>query len=124
MARLMSSSKTVTTDLLLLLTLVTHLCRIGSGTGIFTRALFAHPDWSSSIGTYRAVEPSAGMRSQFQHSVSDERIQLSEGTFDATGASDGQADLIFIAQVSISSWVDSCATKWFLLVLPGLSLVP
>lgn len=46
-----------------------NIVEIGAGTGIFTRALIAHPDWSSSIREIRAVEPSAGMRAQFEKTV-------------------------------------------------------
>ena len=72
--------------------------RIGAGTGIFTRALLANPDWSSAIKELRAVEPSAGMRSVFSKAVTDPRVSVREGTFDTTGIEDGWADLIVIAQ--------------------------
>ena len=75
--------------------------RIGSGTGIFTRALLAHPDWADTVKELRAIEPSAGMRDQFTKSVQDPRVSLREGTFDATGIEDGWADLIVIAQVRL-----------------------
>lgn len=73
--------------------------RIGSGTGIFTRALLAHPKWRDSIAKLKAIEPSEGMRSHFSKSVTDGRVSISEGTFDNTGVEDGWADLIVIAQV-------------------------
>lgn len=73
--------------------------RIGSGTGIFTRALLAHPKWRDSVAKLKAIEPSEGMRSQFSKSVTDGRVSISEGTFDNTGVEDGWADLIVIAQV-------------------------
>lgn len=72
--------------------------RIGSGTGIFTRALLASPAWSSDIKELRAIEPSEGMRNQFTKSVTDPRVSVHEGTFDTTGIEDGWADLIVIAQ--------------------------
>ena len=50
--------------------------RIGAGTGIFTRALLANPDWSSAIKELRAVEPSAGMRSVFSKAVTDPRVSV------------------------------------------------
>ena len=75
------------------------LARIGSGTGIFTRALLAHPDWKDSVAELRAVEPSAGMREVFTKSVVDPRVSVREGTFDATGVEDGWADVVIIAQV-------------------------
>ncbi|KAA1471123.1 S-adenosyl-L-methionine-dependent methyltransferase [Dentipellis sp. KUC8613] len=71
---------------------------IGAGTGIFTRALLAHPEWSTSIQKLSALEPSAGMREVFAKSVSDERVTINEGFFDNTGVPDGQADLVVIAQ--------------------------
>ncbi|TFY77171.1 hypothetical protein EWM64_g6843 [Hericium alpestre] len=74
------------------------IVEIGAGTGIFTRALLAHPEWSTSIGTLKAVEPSAGMRGVFEKSVVDKRVTVREGFFDHTGIEDGQADLVVIAQ--------------------------
>ncbi len=73
--------------------------RIGAGTGIFTRALLAHPDWSGSIKQLRAIEPVEGMREQFSKTVIDERVTIAEGAFDRTGVEDGWADLVVIAQV-------------------------
>ncbi|KAI0362193.1 S-adenosyl-L-methionine-dependent methyltransferase [Trametes cingulata] len=75
-----------------------NVVEIGSGTGIFTRALLAHPDWSGSIKELVAVEPSEGMREVFTKSVTDPRVSTREGTFDATGVADGWADLVVIAQ--------------------------
>jgi len=77
---------------------VVNIVEIGSGTGIFTRALLAFPEWQSAIGEIKAVEPSEGMRSQFNKTVTDARVSVSEGTFDHTGVPDGWADLIVIAQ--------------------------
>ena len=77
--------------------------RIGAGTGIFTRALLAHPEWSDSIAELKAVEPSQGMRDVFSKTVVevDPRVSIVEGTFDTTRAEDGWADLVVIAQVCI-----------------------
>ncbi|THH17816.1 hypothetical protein EW146_g3077 [Bondarzewia mesenterica] len=72
--------------------------RIGSGTGIFTRALLTHPEWSKDIGQLRAVEPSEGMRKVFAKTVIDARASVEKGFFDHTGAEDGEADLVVIAQ--------------------------
>jgi len=73
--------------------------RVGSGTGIFTRALLAHPEWSSSVGQLKAIEPSEGMRDVFSKTVQDARITVAKGSFDNTGVEDGWADLVVIAQV-------------------------
>ncbi len=73
--------------------------RLGAGTGIFTRALLAHPDWASAIKSLRAIEPSEGMREVFGKGVNDERVTVSEGTFDMTNVEDGWADLVVVAQV-------------------------
>jgi hypothetical protein len=73
--------------------------RIGSGTGIFTRALLGHPEWASSIEALKAVEPSEGMREVFCKSIEDVRVTVSEGTFDNTGVENGWADLVVVAQV-------------------------
>jgi len=74
------------------------IVEIGSGTGIFTRALLAHPEWQSTVHELKAVEPSEGMRDTFAKSVSDPRVSVSDGTFDHTGVENGWADLVVIAQ--------------------------
>ncbi|KAF8881201.1 S-adenosyl-L-methionine-dependent methyltransferase [Infundibulicybe gibba] len=73
------------------------IVEIGAGTGIFTRALLAHPDWAA-VKELKAIEPSAGMRRMFSETVTDERISIQDGTFDTTDVETGWADLIFIAQ--------------------------
>ncbi|KAJ6584282.1 S-adenosyl-L-methionine-dependent methyltransferase [Mycena sp. CBHHK59/15] len=70
---------------------------IGPGTGLFTRALLAHPEWSS-VRCLRAVEPSEGMREVFLKYTTDDRVLLSEGTFNTTGIESGWADLLAVAQ--------------------------
>ncbi|KAJ7489411.1 S-adenosyl-L-methionine-dependent methyltransferase [Mycena latifolia] len=72
-----------------------NVVEIGSGTGLFTRALLAHPEYT--VHTLKAVEPSEGMREVFAKYTTDARVVLSEGTFDATGVEGGWADLIVIA---------------------------
>ncbi|KAL4067979.1 hypothetical protein J3A83DRAFT_4097238 [Scleroderma citrinum] len=61
--------------------------RFGAGTGLFTRALLAHPDWASSIARLRAVEPSEGMRNNIE-----EKMTIEDGTFERTVVPDGWAD--------------------------------
>lgn len=73
--------------------------RIGSGTGLFTKALLAHPAWTKNIKAYVAVEPSEGMRETFSQTIQDDRICLQDGTFQNTKVEDGWADLVVIAQV-------------------------
>ena len=85
------------------------LSRIGSGTGIFTRALLAHIQWNAAIKQIKAVEPSEGMRSVFSQRNNDDRVTVAEGTFSATGIADGWADLVFIAQVCGFSFSCSCS---------------
>ncbi|KAF8910963.1 methyltransferase type 11 [Gymnopilus junonius] len=75
-----------------------NIVEIGSGTGIFTRALLADPKWNSLIRALRAFEPSEGMREVFSKTVKDSRVSVSEGYFDATGVEDGWADLVIVAQ--------------------------
>ena len=84
------------------------LSRIGSGTGIFTRALLAHTQWNAAIKQIKAVEPSEGMRSVFSQQVKDDRVSIAEGTFSATGIADSWADLVVIAQVCSFSFNCSC----------------
>lgn len=79
---------------------MTLLCRLGSGTGIFTRALLADPTFGPAIQELKAVEPSEGMRNTFNAKVSDPRVSTYAGTFDGTGVPDGWADLVVVAQVS------------------------
>ena len=85
------------------------LCRIGSGTGIFTRALLAHSQWNAAIKQIKAIEPSEGMRSIFSQQVKDDRVTVAEGTFIATGIADGWADLVVIAQVCSFPFISSCS---------------
>ncbi|KAG6851016.1 hypothetical protein H0H93_004503 [Arthromyces matolae] len=75
-----------------------NVVEIGAGTGIFTRALLAHPRWAQDIKQIKAVEPSAGMREVFETTVQDERVTIQDGTFDTTGVEDGWADVVIIAQ--------------------------
>ncbi|KAG7452430.1 S-adenosyl-L-methionine-dependent methyltransferase [Guyanagaster necrorhizus] len=75
-----------------------NVIEIGAGTGLFTKSLLKHPDFSSAIKELRAVEPSAGMREVFVKTVQDERVSAREGTFDTTNIEDGWADLVTIAQ--------------------------
>ncbi|KII88454.1 hypothetical protein PLICRDRAFT_41612 [Plicaturopsis crispa FD-325 SS-3] len=75
-----------------------NIAELGAGTGIFTRALLAHPDWSSAVHQIKAIEPSEGMRDVFTKSTKDDRATASDGTFDHTGVEDGWADLVIIAQ--------------------------
>ncbi|TFK76399.1 S-adenosyl-L-methionine-dependent methyltransferase [Pluteus cervinus] len=75
-----------------------NVAEIGSGTGIFTRALLNHNDWATDIGRLHTVEPSEGMRETFAKLLQDERVSVSEGTFEKTGIEDGWADVVIIAQ--------------------------
>ncbi|KAJ7709859.1 S-adenosyl-L-methionine-dependent methyltransferase [Mycena rosella] len=75
-----------------------NVAEIGAGTGLFTRAFLAHPEWASAIKELRAVEPSQGMREVFSKTVSDERVSIADGTFQQTSIPDGWADLVVVAQ--------------------------
>ncbi|KZT26356.1 S-adenosyl-L-methionine-dependent methyltransferase [Neolentinus lepideus HHB14362 ss-1] len=75
-----------------------NVVEIGSGTGISTRALLAHPSWSQSLARLHAVEPSEGMRDVFSKTIKDSRVSAADGTFDTTGVEDGWADLVLVAQ--------------------------
>lgn len=76
-------------------------CRVGAGTGLFTRALLAHPNWSegSTVRSLKAYEPSSGMRTTFAEKTKDDRVTIAEGTFESVSVEDSWADLIVIAQV-------------------------
>jgi len=77
-----------------------NVVEIGAGTGIFTRAFIAHPEWASAFKELKAIEPSEGMREVFSKTVSDEqgRVSIAEGTFQETHIEDGWADLVVVAQ--------------------------
>ncbi|KAF7976706.1 hypothetical protein HWV62_5869 [Athelia sp. TMB] len=97
-----------------------NILEIGSGTGIFTRALLAHPAWASALGSLRAAEPSAGMRAVFARTVTDARVSVAEGSFDATGAPDAWADAIIVAQAF--HWCpdyDAAAAEFARVLKPG-----
>ncbi|KAI5123342.1 hypothetical protein M0805_001767 [Coniferiporia weirii] len=95
------------------------IVEIGCGSGIFTRALLAHPEWSSSISELKCVEPNEGMRAVFSKTVNDPRVSLSEGTFEDTGVPDGWADLILVATVKAFHWCTELedATREFVRIL-------
>ncbi|KLO13549.1 S-adenosyl-L-methionine-dependent methyltransferase [Schizopora paradoxa] len=75
-----------------------NVVEIGSGTGIFTRALLGSVDWGKSITEIKAVDPNADMREFFMETVKDDRVSVTFGNFQNTGISDEWADAIVIAQ--------------------------
>ncbi|KNZ71795.1 hypothetical protein J132_07284 [Termitomyces sp. J132] len=105
-------------------TVSVRIVEIGAGTGIFTRALLAHPRWTSDVQQIKAVEPSAGMREVFEKTVIDERVTVHDGTFDNTGVEDHWADLVIIAQAF--HWCpdyDKASAEFARILKPGGSLV-
>ncbi|TFK29976.1 methyltransferase type 11 [Coprinopsis marcescibilis] len=101
-----------------------NIAEIGSGTGIFTRAILAHPEWTNSIKGLWAVEPSEGMRKTFSDRVNDTRVSVVDGTFDATGIPDGWADIVIVAQAF--HWCpdyDKAATEFDRILKPEGSVV-
>lgn len=74
------------------------IVEIGAGTGLFTRALLAHSDWTSSIARLRAVEPSEGMRTIWTEKNTEGKATIEDGTFESTVVLDGWADLVLVAQ--------------------------
>ncbi|KAL1708260.1 S-adenosyl-L-methionine-dependent methyltransferase [Schizophyllum commune] len=81
-----------------------NVLEVGAGTGIFTRALLAHPEWKDDVGELRAIEPAEGMRDQFIKSTvstvnnNNPKITVHDGHFSSLPVPDGWADLIVIAQ--------------------------
>jgi len=71
---------------------------LGSGTGIFTRALLAHESFAQSVERITAIEPSDGMREVFNKQNQDPRATTKAGTFQDTGMSDESADFVVVAQ--------------------------
>ncbi|KAG6874190.1 hypothetical protein C0995_003736 [Termitomyces sp. Mi166 len=100
------------------------IVEIGAGTGIFTRALLAHPQWASDVKQIKAIEPSAGMRDVFETTVIDKRVTVQDGTFDNTNVEDRWADLVIIAQAF--HWCpdyDKASAEFARILKPGGSLV-
>ncbi|KAJ7769023.1 S-adenosyl-L-methionine-dependent methyltransferase [Mycena olivaceomarginata] len=77
-----------------------NVVEVGAGTGIFTRAFIAHPEWTCAFKELRAIEPSQGMRDVFNKTVSSEHgsVSVADGTFEETHVEDGWADLVVVAQ--------------------------
>jgi len=76
-----------------------NIVELGAGTGIFTRALLAHPEFKGdAVKELKAVEPSSGMRDTFSKNVHDNRVSIIDGTFDNTHVEDHWADAIVVAQ--------------------------
>ena len=76
-------------------------CRIGCGTGKFTKSLLANAEWAASIAELHCVEPVEGMLKALRETVNDPRVHSYQGTFDVSGIeSSGFADLIVVATVS------------------------
>ena len=67
--------------------------------------MLAQPEWSSSIGRLKAIDPSEGMREVFSKTIQDNCVTVADGVFERTGVEDGWADLVVLAQVrnSLSS---------------------
>ncbi|KAF8478555.1 S-adenosyl-L-methionine-dependent methyltransferase [Russula ochroleuca] len=96
------------------------IVEVGSGTGIFTRAILAHPDWATAVGKITAVEPSEGMRGIFNNSVQDERVSCQNGSFENTGVTNHSADLVIVAQAF--HWCrdyDAAAAEFSRILKPG-----
>ncbi|KAJ7858120.1 S-adenosyl-L-methionine-dependent methyltransferase [Mycena olivaceomarginata] len=71
-----------------------NVVEVGAGTGIFTRAFIAHPEWTCAFKELRAIEPSEGCATSSARLVS-----VADGTFEETHVEDGWADLVVVAQV-------------------------
>ncbi|KAG8731728.1 hypothetical protein FRC12_019599 [Ceratobasidium sp. 428] len=74
------------------------IAELGSGTGLFTRALLAHPVFGPAVGELRAIEPSEGMRQALEERTKDSRVKSLAGDFLNSGVEDGWADLVVVAQ--------------------------
>lgn len=77
------------------------ILEIGSGTGIFTRALLGST--TNEIKKLIAAEPSQGMRETCRGSLTEDLVQgrdvaVVEGTFESIDAEDNSYDLVIIAQ--------------------------
>ncbi|KAK7052306.1 S-adenosyl-L-methionine-dependent methyltransferase [Favolaschia claudopus] len=97
------------------------IVEIGCGTGLFTRALLAHEEWKNDIHSYRAIDPSEGMRETFaKYTTMDDRVVLTAGTFADTSVESGLADLVVIAQAL--HWCldhESAAAEFARILKPG-----
>ncbi|KAG8754395.1 hypothetical protein FRC12_011200 [Ceratobasidium sp. 428] len=74
------------------------IAELGSGTGLFTRALLAHSVFGPAVGELRAIEPSEGMRQALEERTKDSRAKSLAGDFLNSGVEDGWADLVVVAQ--------------------------
>jgi SAM-dependent methyltransferase len=97
-----------------------HIVDVGSGTGIMTRALLAALDAQSATGGAAdwnirgarvvGVEPNRAMREAAEAaSAGDPRFVSLEGSAEATGLTDGFADLVVAAQAF--HWFDAQKTR-------------
>ncbi|KIJ68917.1 hypothetical protein HYDPIDRAFT_164645 [Hydnomerulius pinastri MD-312] len=76
-----------------------NIVEIGAGTGLFTRAFLADVDGETKIASWKAIEPSAGMREVFGQKNTYDFVTIADGTFDTIPSiKDGWADLVIIAQ--------------------------
>ena len=97
--------------------------RLGCGSGIFTRALLTHPEWSTAIAEVRCIDPNEGMRTVFSQQVSDPRVSLADGTFDNTGVPDGWADVIIAATAfHWCSNLEEAATEFVRIAAPECTM--
>ncbi|BGP24673.1 methyltransferase type 11 [Rhodotorula toruloides] len=87
---------------------------LGSGTGIFTRALLSHPDTRGKVKKVICVEPSEGMREGFGRATlsgafgwagkgegaggGGVEVECVNGTFEDVPVEDGSVDLVVCAQ--------------------------
>ncbi|EJD53007.1 S-adenosyl-L-methionine-dependent methyltransferase [Auricularia subglabra TFB-10046 SS5] len=75
-----------------------NILELGAGTGLFTRALLAHSAWKDDVKELHAVEPSDDFRGTLVAGTKDPRVIARAGTFEQTGAPDGWADAVIVAQ--------------------------
>lgn len=79
-----------------------NLVELGSGTGIFSRALLKTAEDAGKLGQLTAVEPAEGMRKGFQDKLFDEgvpasvkgKVEVVDGTFEKIPLGDASADLV------------------------------
>ncbi|BGO99658.1 hypothetical protein NBRC10513v2_003885 [Rhodotorula toruloides] len=90
------------------------IVELGSGTGLFTRALLSHPDTRGKVKKIVCVEPSEGMREGFEKATlggafgwagqgegveeGGVEVECVEGTFEDVPVGDGSEDMVVCAQ--------------------------
>ncbi|KAH8101573.1 S-adenosyl-L-methionine-dependent methyltransferase [Cristinia sonorae] len=101
-----------------------NVVEMGAGTGLFTRALLADPQWNASISEMKCSDPVEGMRGIFTQVIKDPRVTISDGTFEESNVPDAWADVIFSA--TAFHWcndLEAAAQEFARILRPGGTII-